>query len=162
RGHGRRRGRERRYGGASRARPHDRSRSRCPAPRRRRISRGGRGGARRRARRSHATARVTRLLIRDLRQGASPAGRAAPLHGRDRETQLASLRATRAAGGVPTWLGPHAVPREFADADAYLEFALREVLPDAARIAEAADVFVERGAFDAQQARRYLDACTNA
>ena len=83
-------------------------------------------------------------------------------YGLDRETELASLRAIRAAGGVPTWLGAHAVPREFADADAYLEFALREVLPDAARIAEAADVFVERGAFDAQQARRYLDACTNA
>ena len=31
-----------------------------------------------------------------------------------------------------------------------------EVLPEAAKIAEAADVFLERGAFDADQARRYL------
>src|SRR5438128_2251214 len=83
-------------------------------------------------------------------------------YGLDRETELASLRAIRAAGGIPTWLGTHAVPPEFDDADAYLEFALREVLPEAARIAEAADVFLERGAFDAEQARRYLEACRAA
>jgi imidazolonepropionase len=80
-------------------------------------------------------------------------------YGLDRETELASLRAVRDAGGVPTWLGAHAVPPEQADADAYLDFALAEVLPEAARLAEAADVFLERGAFDAAQARRYLEAC---
>ena len=81
-------------------------------------------------------------------------------YGLDRDTELASLRAVRAAGGVPTWLGAHAVPPEFdGDGDAYLEFALGEVLPDAARLAVAADVFLERGAFDAAQARRYLEAC---
>jgi imidazolonepropionase len=84
-------------------------------------------------------------------------------YGLDRETELASLRAVRDAGGVPTWLGAHAVPPEFdGDADAYLDFALAEVLPEAAQIAEAADVFLERGAFDAAQARRYLGACRDA
>ncbi len=83
-------------------------------------------------------------------------------YGLDRETELAQLRAVKAAGGVPTWLGAHAVPPEFEDGDAYLDFALAEVLPEAATIAEAADVFVERGAFDAAQARRYLDACREA
>ena len=83
-------------------------------------------------------------------------------YGLDRDTELAQLRAVKAAGGVPTWLGAHAVPPEFADADAYLDFALAEVLPEAARIAEAADVFLERGAFDAEQARRYLTACRDA
>jgi imidazolonepropionase len=83
-------------------------------------------------------------------------------YGLDRDTELASLRAVAAAGGVPTWLGAHAVPPEQPDADAYLDFALREVLPDAARIAAAADVFLERGAFDAAQARRYLEACRDA
>jgi imidazolonepropionase len=83
-------------------------------------------------------------------------------YGLDRETELASLRAVAAAGGVPTWLGAHAVPPEWPHADAYLDFALAEVLPDAARIAEAADVFLERGAFDAVQARRYLEACRDA
>jgi imidazolonepropionase len=83
-------------------------------------------------------------------------------YGLDRDTELASLRAIHDAGGAPTWLGAHAVPPEFDDADAYLDFALAEVLPEAARIAEAADVFLERGAFDAAQARRYLEACRDA
>jgi imidazolonepropionase len=80
-------------------------------------------------------------------------------YGLDRETELASLRAIRDAGGTPTWLGAHAVPAEFDNADEYLDFALPEVLPDAAQVAVAADVFVEEGAFSVEQARRYLEAC---
>jgi imidazolonepropionase len=83
-------------------------------------------------------------------------------YGLDRDTELASLRAIADAGGVPTWLGAHAVPPEFADADAYVDFAVAEVLPAAAELAEAADVFLERGAFDAAQSRRYLEACAAA
>jgi imidazolonepropionase len=84
-------------------------------------------------------------------------------YGLDRDTELASLRAIRDAGGIPTWLGAHAVPPELdGDADAYLDFALGDVLPEAATIAEAADVFLERGAFDVAQARRYLEACRDA
>ena len=83
-------------------------------------------------------------------------------YGLDHDTELAMLRVVRDAGGVPTWLGAHAVPPEFPDADAYLDFALAEVLPEAAAVAEAADVFLERGAFDAAQARRYLEACRDA
>jgi imidazolonepropionase len=83
-------------------------------------------------------------------------------YGLDRETELASLRAIRVAGGHATWLGAHAVPPEFDGPDAYLDFALAEVLPEAARLAQAADVFLERGAFDAGQARRYLESCREA
>jgi imidazolonepropionase len=83
-------------------------------------------------------------------------------YGLDRETELAQLRAVAAAGGIPTWLGAHAVPPEFNSADDYLDFALAEVLPEAAQVAEAADVFLERGAFDAAQAGRYLEACASA
>jgi imidazolonepropionase len=83
-------------------------------------------------------------------------------YGLDRETELAQLGAIAAAGGVPTFLGAHAVPPELPDGDAYLDFLLAEVLPEAARIAEATDVFLERGAFDAGQARRYLVACREA
>ena len=77
-------------------------------------------------------------------------------YGLDRDTELASLRAISAAGGVPTFLGAHAVPPEFAGADDYLDFLIADVLPEAAAIAAAADIFLERGAFDADQARRYL------
>jgi imidazolonepropionase len=83
-------------------------------------------------------------------------------YGLDHHTELDSLRAIRAAGGSPTWLGAHSVPPEYADADAYLEVVLADVLPEAAQIADAADVFLERGAFDAPQARRYLEACAAA
>ena len=83
-------------------------------------------------------------------------------YGLDRETELAQLRAIERAGGVPTFLGAHAVPPEFPDGDAYLDFVVEQVLPDAAALAEAGDVFVERGAFDAEQARRYLVACREA
>jgi imidazolonepropionase len=83
-------------------------------------------------------------------------------YGLDRDTELASLRAIRAADGVPTWLGAHSVPPERDSADEYLDFLLSEVLEDAAQLAEAADVFLERGAFDAAQARRYLEACRDA
>jgi imidazolonepropionase len=83
-------------------------------------------------------------------------------YGLDHDTELAQLRAVRAAGGIPTWLGAHTVPPEHAGADAYIDFLLEEVLPEAAELAEAADVFLERGSFDASQARRYLEACRDA
>jgi imidazolonepropionase-like amidohydrolase len=79
-------------------------------------------------------------------------------YGLDHDTELAQLRAIAGAGGIPTWLGAHTVAPEFSGegADAYVDFLVRDVLPEAARLAEAADVFLERGAFDAAQARRYL------
>ena len=54
-------------------------------------------------------------------------------YGLDRDTELAQLDAVAAAGGVPTWLGAHAVPPEQRDADAYVDWAIAEVLPDAAK-----------------------------
>jgi imidazolonepropionase len=85
-------------------------------------------------------------------------------YGLDLDTELAQLRAVVDAGGVATWLGAHALPPEFAEqgGDAYVDFLLASVLPEAAALAEAADVFLERGAFDAEQARRYLVACRGA
>jgi len=85
-------------------------------------------------------------------------------YGLDRETELTQLRVIKDAGGIPTWLGAHAVPPEFADAgaDAYVDFLISDVLPDAAQLAEAADVFLERGAFDVEQARRILSASRSA
>ena len=44
-------------------------------------------------------------------------------YGLDLETELASLRAVRDAGGVPTWLGGHAVPPEFESPDDWLDAA---------------------------------------
>ena len=85
-------------------------------------------------------------------------------YGLDHDTELAQLRVIADAGGVATWLGAHTVPPEFTDAGpaAYVEFLVEEVLPEAAQLAGAADVFLERGAFDVEHARRYLKACGDA
>ena len=99
-----------------------------------------------------------------MRQAGTTTFEAKSGYGLDHDTELAQLRAIANAGGIPTWLGAHSVPPEFADggADAYVDFLVRDVLPDAAQLAESGDVFLERGAFDATQARRYLTACREA
>ena len=86
-------------------------------------------------------------------------------YGLDRETELKSLRAIRAAGDsslvdvYPTFLGAHTVPPEFEDAAGYVEFVIHDVLPEAAPLARFADVFLERGSFEAPEAELYLQAC---
>jgi imidazolonepropionase len=87
-------------------------------------------------------------------------------YGLDVETELNMLRSVRTAGFLAsqrvfaTVLGPHAVPPEAASADAYVDQCIEELLPAVIDedLASAADVFVERGAFDTAQARRYLEA----
>jgi imidazolonepropionase len=118
-----------------------------------------------RATRAAGEAALTEAVARHrdwMRRAGTTTFEAKSGYGLDRDTELASLRAIRAAGGIPTWLGAHAVAPEFADADAYLDWALAEVLPEAAQLAEAGDVFLERGALDTPQARRYLEACRDA
>jgi imidazolonepropionase len=86
-------------------------------------------------------------------------------YGLDRRTELKSLRAIRDAGRKspvdvsPTFLGAHTVPPEFDGAPEYVEFLIESVLPEAAPLAKAADVFLERGSFEVPEARRYLEAC---
>jgi imidazolonepropionase len=82
-------------------------------------------------------------------------------YGLDGPTELASLAAIaerHPVETVPTFLGAHTVPPEWASADAYIDHLIAEVLPAAAVLAEAADIFVERGSFTAEQADRYLRA----
>lgn len=61
---------------------------------------------------------------------------------------------------VPTYLGAHAVPKEFAGrADDYVTFMLEDVLPKVQKegLAEFCDVFCEEGVFSVSQARRLLE-----
>ena len=84
-------------------------------------------------------------------------------YGLDRDTELASaprrsrLPAASRRGSAPTPSRPSSTTRTPTSTS-----LLAEVLPEAAQLAEAADVFLERGAFDAAQARRYLEACRDA
>jgi imidazolonepropionase len=82
-------------------------------------------------------------------------------YGLDHDTELAMLDAAAAGHPIevaPTFLGAHAVGPEWDDADDYLTFVIKQVMPQAAVRAQAADVFLERGAFDRDQAERYLRA----
>lgn len=83
---------------------------------------------------------------------------------------VALLDAAHPADLVPTFLGAHALPAEYAGrADAYVDLVVDEMLPLAARWHAAspfaargvplfADVFCEAGAFDLAQSRRVLEA----
>jgi imidazolonepropionase len=83
-------------------------------------------------------------------------------YGLDHDTELAMLDAVGARHAIETaatFLGAHAIGPEWGDdADGYLDFVLADVLPQVVGRAEAADVFLERGAFSAHQAERYLRA----
>jgi imidazolonepropionase len=63
---------------------------------------------------------------------------------------------------VPTFLGAHAVPREFSP-DEYVDVVVTEMLPrvTAEKFAEFCDVFCERGYFDVEQSHKILSAAKN-
>jgi imidazolonepropionase len=66
---------------------------------------------------------------------------------------------------VPTLLGAHTVPPEMRDRrEAYVALVADEMIPAAARdgLAACCDVFVERGAFTVDEARRILGAARDA
>jgi imidazolonepropionase len=60
---------------------------------------------------------------------------------------------------VPTFLGAHAVPREWPQSE-YVDLIINEMLPRIAseKLAEFCDVFCERGYFDVEQSRKILTA----
>ncbi|MEN6593363.1 MAG: imidazolonepropionase [Clostridiaceae bacterium] len=87
-------------------------------------------------------------------------------YGLDLENELKQLRVLarlkREAGFdvVPTYMGAHAVPPEFAgNAEAYVEFVCKTVLPRVAKeqLARFCDVFCETGVFSVRQSRRVLE-----
>ena len=80
------------------------------------------------------------------------------------ESELTMLRAIEDAYGIahqrinPTCLAAHAVPPEADDADMHIATCVGGILPEVSEwaLARQADIFLERGAFDVEQARRYL------
>lgn len=90
-------------------------------------------------------------------------------YGLDKDTELMQLRIMRSLNNnenrrvdvVPTFLGAHAVPPEYAGrTDDYVDFLIREVMPAVAEggLAEFCDVFCEQGVFSIEQSRRLLQA----
>jgi imidazolonepropionase len=86
-------------------------------------------------------------------------------YGLDKTVELRLLETARKLGDeypvtiVPTYLGAHAVPPEFAGrTDGYVDFMISDVLPEVAKrkLAEFCDVFCEKGVFDVDQSRKVL------
>jgi len=85
-------------------------------------------------------------------------------YGLDETGERKALRAVQALNGkpldlVPTYLGAHAVPPEYAGRpDDYIHWMCSYMLPKIRRrkLARFVDVHYERGAFSLEQARRYL------
>lgn len=85
------------------------------------------------------------------------------------EDELKMLRVARRLRGmqaielVGTYLAAHTIPKEYAGrADAYLDAMLADSILEtlySGDLAEFADVFCERGAFDAAQSERFLREC---
>lgn len=84
-------------------------------------------------------------------------------YGLDRDTELKLLRVARMLGEhatvKTTFLGAHAIPEEYAGrADDYVSFVCEEVMPAAARLADAVDAFCEGIAFNVKQTARVFSA----
>lgn len=84
-------------------------------------------------------------------------------YGLDLETELRVLRVMRdlndaqAITLVPTYMGAHDVPPEFKNADQYIDYMLKEVMPivQEENLAEFCDIFCEKGIFELDETERY-------
>jgi len=88
-------------------------------------------------------------------------------YGLDLDVELRILETIRKLGDdypadvVPTFMGAHAVPEEFAGrTDEYVDFVSTTVIPEVAKrkLAEFCDVFCEKGVFSVDQSRKVLTA----
>ena len=86
-------------------------------------------------------------------------------YGLDTETELKQLEVIRKLNEthpvdlVATFLGAHALPKEYAgNREGYLDLLCNEMIPKAAegKLAEFCDVFCEEGVFTAEESRRIL------
>lgn len=90
-------------------------------------------------------------------------------YGLDKDTELKQLEVMQAINAdparkvdiVPTYLGAHALPPEYAGrSDEYISFIIDEMLPlvKERHLAEHCDIFCEKGVFTVEQSRRLLTA----
>ncbi len=100
------------------------------------------------------------VALREMAEQGTTTVEAKSGYGLSLEAELKSLQAIREAAKqwpgtvVPTLLGAHVVPKEFAGrADEYVRVICDDMIPQAARskLASFVDVFTERGAFTSAQ-----------
>ena len=91
-------------------------------------------------------------------------------YGLDLDTELKQLNVMKSLSKhhpitiVPTYMGPHSIPKEFTSAAHYIEFIIQKVLPEIKQqcIAKFVDIFCEKGVFELQETQRYLEAAQAA
>jgi imidazolonepropionase len=87
-------------------------------------------------------------------------------YGLDEVAELKTLRVLETCSQeqpldvIPTYLGAHATPPEFANSNEYIEWMCQYMMPQLRRrkLARFVDVYCEPGAFTVEQSRRYLTA----
>jgi imidazolonepropionase len=91
-------------------------------------------------------------------------------YGLNHETELKQLLVYEALNGehaidlIPTFLGAHIIPPEFADnRESYIDLLCEVMLPDIAgrKLARFCDVFVEENAYGLDEAKRILETAKN-
>ncbi len=108
-------------------------------------------------------AETARARLRGLRQHGVTTVEIKSGYGLDVATEVRLLEAAWDCGDtvrvVPTFLGAHAVPPELrGDRTAYVRQVIDEQLPAVAHLAEAVDVYCDRGAFTLSEALEILEA----
>jgi imidazolonepropionase len=120
----------------------------------------------RKASKSELTQKVSSVL-EDLARHGTTTVEAKSGYGLNLESELKSLEAIRAAGRVwpgtviPTFLGAHTAPPEYRGRSReYVDLVCNEMMPVVAqrRLAQFADVFCERGAFNSAEALQIFTA----
>jgi imidazolonepropionase len=106
-----------------------------------------------------------RLFLHDMGRAGVTTIEAKSGYGLNLETEIKLLEvyqrlgATQPISIVPTFLGAHTIPTEFKTNRAgYIELLCKEMLPAVAKrnLAKFCDIFVEQGAFSAEEARDIL------
>ncbi len=81
----------------------------------------------------------------------------------DERNEIKSLKTIRSLTGprvVPTFLGAHSVPPEFSSAQDYLLY-LETLLPKIKKLTHRLDIWIEKGFFEKEFSKRYLEAAKN-
>ncbi len=100
-----------------------------------------------------------RSLVEEMRRQGTGTVEVKSGYGADVATEARSLWVARQVTEETTYLGAHVVGPEYADdPEAYVRLVTGEMLDACAPLARWIDVFVEDGAFDADQARTILAA----
>ncbi|MFY0542651.1 imidazolonepropionase [Brevibacillus sp. H7] len=106
--------------------------------------------------------RLDQFLLHGVTTVEAKSGYGLTLEDEIKQLEVAKqLNEQHAVDIVSTFMGAHAVPKEFKEnPDRFVELVIEEMIPEVARrgLAEFNDVFCERGVFTPEQSKRILEA----